>query len=79
MTSAKLIELIKAADPTGKRKVILQRDSEGNGFEECYGVWAAAQNSHGDVGYESLTEKQRDAGYGDDDIVKGKKVLVIQP
>ena len=79
MTSAELIELIKQADPKGNRQVILQRDAEGNGYEPLYGVAKRAMNKRGDVGYESLTAAQRAEGYSDEDIVKGEKVLVLQP
>lgn len=79
MNSAKLIEMIKAADPGGTRQVYLQRDPEGNGYDTCYGVWAAVIDKHGEVGMESLTEADRKAGFTDEDVKKGKKILVIQP
>jgi hypothetical protein len=79
MTSEKLIELIKAADPGGKRQVYLQIDEEGNGHNPCFGVWACAMNSRGDVGIEKLTEEDEEQGYSAEDVVKGKKILMIQP
>jgi hypothetical protein len=79
MTSEKLIEMIREADPTGKRQVYLQIDSEGNGYNPVYGVWACGMDSNGDVGYEKLTDALREQGYTEEDVKKGKKILVIQP
>ena len=79
MTTAKLIKLLQEADPEGTRKIILQRDQEGNGYEDCYGVWAAIQDRHGDIGMESLTAADIADGFTKADVKKGKKVLVLQP
>lgn len=80
ITSEKLIEMIRQADPTGKRKVYIQRDPEGNGTPmPLYGVWACAMNADGEVGYEKLTPELEEEGYSQEDVVEGKKVLVIQP
>lgn len=79
MTSEKLIQLIREADPSGKQQVYLQRDPEGNGYEPCYGVWAAGMDRRGDVGMRSLTAEDREAGFTDEDVKKYKKIVVIQP
>jgi hypothetical protein len=79
ITSEKLIEMIKASDPTGKRVVYVQRDPEGNGYEPASSVWCGAVNTHGDVGIDSLTEEARRIGFREEDVIKGKKVLVVAP
>ena len=80
LSTGELIKLLQKADPGGRRKVWLQRDSEGNGYEPVYGVWGnAAVNTWGEVGYGKLTKELKDAGYTKEDIKKGRKIVVIQP
>jgi hypothetical protein len=79
MTTKKLIEMIQEADPTGTRQVYVQRDPEGNGYEAARTAWCGAVNTHGDVGIDHLTEADRALGYSEEDVVKGKKILIIAP
>ena len=79
MTTAKLIEMLKAADPDGTRQVYIQRDPEGNGYESARYCWTGAINKRGDVGIDALTESDIKAGYRDVDVIKGKKILIVAP
>jgi hypothetical protein len=42
-------------------------------------VWCGAVDRHGDVGLDSLTEADIEAGYTKEDVKKGKKILIIAP
>ena len=79
MTTKKLIEMIQAADPGGNRQVYVQRDPEGNGYEAARSTWCGAVDKDGEVGLDHLTEVDRALGYTEEDVKKGKKVLVIAP
>jgi hypothetical protein len=79
VTTKKCIEMMQAADPEGTRQVYLQRDSEGNGYEPARTTWCGGVDKHGDVGLDHLTEADRALEYTEEDVKKGKRILVIAP
>ncbi len=81
MTVNQLKKLLDKMD--GKRIVILAKDSEGNGYSPLDGVYegayAAETTWYGKFGMERLTEADKKAGYGEEDVVKGKPAIVLAP
>lgn len=77
-----LIKELSALDPNAL--VILQKDSEGNGFSPLEGVdenalYDAENSWSGDVGFEVLTDELRKQGYSDEDLGKGERAVVLFP
>lgn len=79
MTTKRLIQLLQEADPEGTRSVILQGDPEGNYYHDTHSVWTGAINKRGDVGLEKLLPEDVEQGYTRDDVVKGRKAVIIVP
>jgi hypothetical protein len=75
----KASNLIKILEQHPDREVILSKDSEGNGFSKCDDYFVGKYND-GEIGMESLTEKQKAEGYTDEDVMKGGvKAIVLFP
>lgn len=74
MTVKELIELLKECDPD--RLVILQKDSEGNGYSPLSGgeraAYIADSTWSGEVRYEpdQLTDEMRQRGYTEEDCAE---------
>lgn len=82
MTVGELRELLKNVDDN--RIVILASDSEGNYFSPLADVsdgmcYLQTTTWSGDIGLETLTESDIDAGYTEDDLVAGDAALVLYP
>lgn len=81
----KVSELIKMlADMPVDAEVILQKDSEGNGFRKAWGVEAGVFENLGygevEFGYSELTFGLIKQGFTDDDLlIDGKPAVVIYP
>lgn len=81
MTVRELIEVLQAMDP--ERLVVLQKDAEGNCYSPIEGAddnaaYAAEPPWFGEVGKQVLTRKDRDAGFGKEDLApKGATPCVI--
>lgn len=72
MTVKELIEELSKLD--GDREVILQKDSEGNGYSPLSGLDTAAYvpetTWYGEVRYEELTDELKRLGYAEEDCVE---------
>ncbi len=83
MTVKELIEELKDMDP--ERLVVLQKDSEGNGFSPLSGAddnarYVAETTWHGEIKYERLSAEQRIQGYTDSDVTsQGVPACVLFP
>jgi hypothetical protein len=81
MTVAELRDFLETID--GERLVVLQKDAEGNGFSPLDGYWQGAYRAettwYGDAGLEALTDKHREAGYDDEDVIYGEPALILTP
>lgn len=81
MTVKELIELLQQEDPD--RLVILSEDPEGNSFspldDVVTGAYVEDTWGNGEFGLEKLTKQDRDAGYGESDIVDGARALCLWP
>lgn len=81
MKVKELLEELSKVDP--ERDVILQKDGEGNGFSPLYGLWEGSylpdSTWSGEVGLETLTEEDVQAGFTEDDVVDGTPVVVFVP
>jgi hypothetical protein len=76
MTVKELIEQLQKEDPD--RLVVLSSDSEGNSYSELYSLRTGAY-SKGEVGLETLTEEDEEAGYGEEDVLNGEPAIILHP
>lgn len=81
MTSQQMIKLIRAADPSGKKSVILQ-DAAANWKVEPLAVWNGRYSaSRNETSLDlPLSEKEIKDGHREEDILTGrgvKKVVII--
>ncbi len=73
-----LIRTLKTMN--GNRLVVLQRDAEGNGYEEARCVDDNAMYSEGEVKLERLDDELVEKGFCEDDVADGgEKCVVIAP
>jgi hypothetical protein len=87
ITVGELIDILKKYNQD--RVVILEKDAEGNGYSLFRGVWEGAYREEGrngkvrwsmDVGLDTLTDKDRDNGFTEKDVIKaGKLALILHP
>jgi len=82
MNVKELKELLKNVDD--ERIVILQKDSEGNGYSPLEGiddesVYQADSTWSGEVKYEKLTPELKKQGYGEEDCGNGEPALILYP
>lgn len=83
MTVKELIEELQAMDPD--RVVILQKDAEGNGYSPLRGAddncrYIAETTWYGAVKHERLSDEDRAAGYGTEDVTHlGVPACVLFP
>lgn len=81
MKIKELLEILRSENPD--REVILSSDGEGNNYSPLYccnlGNYSSDSESSGQVGLEKLTEEDKEAGYTEEDILKGKPVIVLYP
>ena len=81
VTVKQLIEELQKQDPG--RVVILQKDSEGNGYSPLAALeplsYLAETTWSGEVGLEVLTDALREDGYGEEDVLDGMPALVLFP
>ena len=79
MTVEQLIQLLQSFDPTAQ--VILQRDSEGNGYSPLHGAEGngAWDEKNREYGYADLTLELRKEGYSQEDCVEGVPAVVLWP
>jgi|AGTN01.3.fsa_nt_gi hypothetical protein len=81
MTVGELVEALSKEDPS--RLVVMSRDSEGNGYSPLSHFWTGAYRAettwYGDMGLEALTEKDRQSGFGEEDVIEGVPALVLKP
>jgi hypothetical protein len=73
---SELIEELSKLD--GELVVVMSQDSEGNGYGRLRVVEAgsAFDVERGEVGLQELTEDDRAAGYGDEDVMAGGEPCV---
>lgn len=78
MTSKRLIEMIQAADPTGKKEFIIT-DAAGNWIAKPYSVWAGRYSPQRNATSLDLplspTEKK--AGHKEEHVLIGKGVKKV--
>ena len=82
MTIKELIEKLQSEDPN--RLVVIQKDSEGNGYSPLHSVERAAYIPYntwsGEAGLESLTPEDKEQRYTQEDIsVDGLSALIMVP
>ena len=81
MKVKELIAELQEQDP--EREVILQKDSEGNGYEYLYSIWSGAYRpNEREAGLDELTEEDRENGYCEDDVYDEEgdvKVVILTP
>jgi len=81
MTVKELIEKLQKEDPD--RIVIMSKDSEGNSYSPLSNFWIGAYAPtttwYGEAGLEGLTEEDKEAGYGEEDVMDGEKALILWP
>ena len=81
LSVADLIKKLKKVDQN--RVVILQKDSEGNGYSPLHDFWTGAYDETADwdncVGLEKLTDEDRKDGYEESDIVDGVPAIILTP
>lgn len=85
MTVKELIEQLSNV-ANQDRVVVLQKDSEGNGYSPLYslehGAYRAESTWSGEVGLEAedLNDELREQGFSEDDVIKdGVPALVLVP
>jgi len=77
-TVGKLITELQKYDKD--RVVILSKDEEGNGFGALYRVEPYTWNSKWEeIGIESLTDKLKEWGYTEEDVIPGVPAIVLWP
>lgn len=81
MKVRELIEQLQREDP--EAVVILQRDSEGNGYSPLSGTdtgnYEATTKWSGNFGPHELTVAMVKAGYSEKDVVHGERAVVLCP
>lgn len=81
MTVSDLINLLKTEDPS--RIVVMSADGEGNNFSplsgHSVGSYRADSTWSGEVGLEKLTPEMEKKGYSEEDVIEGKRALVLWP
>lgn len=81
MKVRELIEQLQKQDP--EAIVVLQRDSEGNGFSPLSGLYFGAYEAEttwsGNFGPHELTESMVKAGYSEEDVVHGVSAVALHP
>lgn len=81
MTVKELIEALQSEDPNAL--VVMQKDPEGNGHSPMAGYWVGAYTKestwNGNCGLLELTDEDRKAGYGEDDVIDGEKSVILYP
>lgn len=77
MTVIQLIKRLQKEDP--KALVVLSRDPEGNGFEELVYVDGDYMFADGEIGYSKITPALKKQGFTEDDILDGKRAVVLWP
>ena len=80
-----LNRIMDADHSAGARLVIVQKDSEGNGYSPLSAVdaencaYLADSTWSGEVGLERLTPSMEDAGYEEEDVCDGAPAAVLCP
>lgn len=82
MKVRELIEQLQKIDP--EREVIMAGDAEGNSYTPLSSLWEGAYRAEmpwfGQVGLESLTDEDREAGYGEEDVIEdGVPAVILCP
>jgi hypothetical protein len=78
MTIKELIDKLNEYDQD--RLVILSSDSEGNSFNELYGIGKCSYNKKSkDIGLEKLTDEDIKLGYGEKDVIEGVPAVCLSP
>ncbi len=76
MNVKQLIAKLQKEDP--KRLVVCSTDAEGNSHSPLYSLWTGAYKD-GEVGLEKLTPELELDGYTEEDVVRGKPCLILNP
>ncbi len=82
MTVSELIKELQRVD--GNRKVVLQKDSEGNGYSPLYNIWEGAYLAEtdwsGEAYLETLSDNDKKQGYTEEDVREdGEKAVFLSP
>ncbi len=82
MKVRELLKMLEGVD--GERLVVLQKDSEGNGYSPLYDVDYESSYIHDsrEVRYEKLTPELKKLGYTEEDVDtanEGVAAIVLQP
>jgi len=72
-----LIRKLKKLPP--ETKVLMSRDSEGNGFSYLYEISDGLKFNGEDIGFPELTDELRSQGYNKEDIIEGEEVICLWP
>ena len=75
MTVRELIEILSSMDPD--RIIVLSDDDEGNGYRPAHCISDNCAYKDHEIGMESLSEKDRRAGYTEEDIMSDGHPCVV--
>lgn len=75
----KVKDFIKKFGNDPERIIVLASDAEGNSYSVLGGGYEYTYKD-GEIGLEKLTEKDKKAGYSEEDVLEGgKKAIVLFP
>ena len=80
MTVKELINALSECDP--KAIVIMSGDEEGNDFHDIHEVNDSGMvwnQQDQELGLSKLTDEAKQVGYTEDDVIKGRKAVVLWP
>ena len=81
MTVAELIEQLQAVSPDAI--VVMPADAEGNSYSPLDSFWAGGYRAEtewsGEAGLWELSDADRDAGYGEEDVIRDQKAIILHP
>ena len=76
MNVKELMKILENLDP--ETQVVLQGDAEGNSYMGLYSYWFGGFNEEdGEAGYLKLTDKLKEEGYDEEDILENGKPAIM--
>jgi len=82
MKLKQFIQILSQEDP--ELEVIMQSDSEGNGYSPFSSYWIGAYRSittwYGEAGYDTLTDELIEDGFSEEELItNGTKAIFLGP